>query len=220
MSSQPPGERSVGTLLDTERVNAAIAWGLIAVLTLVALQTAVAGIPLWGVLTAVLIGIVLIPPINYRRATVMVPWEVLAVASIPILARSLAFQLAVGGFFGRLLTYVGTAGAALVIAVELDVFTPVEMPDWVAVCFVVVTTMAAAGVWAVLAWLSDLYFATTFILDPAFTPHEQEVAVMWSFVAATLGGVVAGGIFELYFRRRARARDRLPTTVREVVEGE
>jgi hypothetical protein len=38
---------------------------------------------------------------------------------------------------------------------------------------------------------------------------------MWDFVAASLIGLLAGVLFELYFRRRASPDARLPPEVRE-----
>ena len=75
--------------------------------------------------------------------------------------------------------------------------------------FVVITTMAAAGLWAVGQWLSDLYLGTGFLLGRG-TEEEVEAALMWDFVAATVAGLAAGVLFEFYFRRRARIDDRLP----------
>jgi hypothetical protein len=57
----------------------------------------------------------------------------------------------------------------------------------------VVFTVASAGVWALLRWSSDIYLGTSFIVS--------EEALMWEFVLATVSGVVAGVIFDIYFER-------------------
>ncbi|TKX56791.1 hypothetical protein EXE48_18290, partial [Halorubrum sp. ASP1] len=41
---------------------------------------------------------------------------------------------------------------------------------------------------------------------------------MWDFVAATVAGLLAGLLFEYYFRRRAGSRERLPEEVAEMAE--
>jgi len=143
------------------------------------------------------------------------------------------------------------AALALVVAVELDVFTPVRMPPWFAVVFVSIATLAAAGVWAVVQWAADVTLGTTFIysepvsrpasvrdggfvdalswlvevfldggegLVPASVEHAAHDALMWDFVAAFVVGILAGLVFELYFRRRAGGRARLPEEVQEVVD--
>jgi hypothetical protein len=87
-----------------------------------------------------------------------------------------------------------------------------------AVLFVVVTTMATAGVWAVVQWLSDVYLGTGFILTGE-SESVVERALMLNFVAATVAGVLAGVVFELYFRRYADASARLPTAAARAGEG-
>jgi hypothetical protein len=135
----------------------------------------------------------------------MPPWEVLALAALPLLARTVSAgipgDIAAAIIASDVTTYLAVAALALLIAVELDVFTPVEMTYSFAVVFVVVATMATAGVWAVTRWSADIYLGTGFDLD--------ERALMLEFVASTIAGVGGGVVFELYFRRIARGRDRL-----------
>jgi hypothetical protein len=119
--------------------------------------------------------------------------------------------------------YLSVAAVALVIAVELDVFTPVRMTTWFAVFFVGIATMAAAGGWAVIQWLSDVYLGTTLVY-PTPPPVPEAVdqaaleALMWDFVAATIAGLLAGVVFAIYFRERADTRMRLPDGVEEHLE--
>ena len=53
---------------------------------------------------------------------------------------------------------------------------------------------------------------TRYLLDGR-PEHVVETALMWDFVAATVAGVVAGLLFEYYFRRRARGADRTDVEV-------
>ncbi len=105
-------------------------------------------------------------------------------------------------FTGRVSTYLAVAAIALIVAVELDVFTPVRMNHSFAVFFVVIATMAAAGVWAVVQWLSDLYLGTRLLLNGR-PEHVVEAGLMWDFVAATVAGIGAGVVFAYYVRRQA-----------------
>jgi hypothetical protein len=209
MSSQA----GLTTMLEGGRANAVLSWALTGFVAVVAVESALRGQHLWGLFTAVVVALALVPPVAYRDPYVMLPWEVLALGALPILGRSLA-QFALTS---RLATHLSVAALALVVAVELDVFTPVRMTDWFAVLFVVIATMATAGVWAVVQWLSDVYLGTAYLLTGA-PETEIEAMVMWDFVAATVAGVLAGVVFELYFRRRVRGERRLPDEVREVVE--
>lgn len=127
---------------------------------------------------------------------VMLPWEALALAALPVLVRAFASHEV-----GALATYLSIAALALVLAAELDVFTAVEMNTPFAVGFVVVVTMATAGAWAVGRWVLDGLFGTGFLTG--------ERALMGEFVASTVAGVAAGLVFRLYVRRSDRADDRL-----------
>ena len=199
-------------------LNAALGWVFVLFLALIGLESVLDRDWVWVLVAFTVVGLAVLPPLFFRRPTVMLPWELLALVTLPLLGR---------GIFGGLLAdtagYLGVAAVALVLAVDLDVFTPVRMTTWFAVAFVVLTTMAAAGVWAVLRWVSDTTLGTTLVYpeSPPVPPAIEAVALealMWDFVAATLGGVVAGLLFALYFRRIARGRDRLPAAVAGAIE--
>lgn len=194
-----------------ERVNAVTAWAIIAVLGATAVAEWVVGEPLWAGVVGVVVALAAAPPAVFRDPRAMLPWELLALVAVPVIGRALILDRTVGGITltGRVTTYLAVAAIALVIAVEIDLFTGVRMNDRFAVLFVVVATTAAAGLWAVAQWLSDSVLGTAFLLGrgPA---HVVEEALMWDFVAATLAGVLSGVLFEFYFRRRATTEARLP----------
>lgn len=198
-----------------------LAWLLVAFLAAVAVIELLTGEPLWALFVLVVAVLAAVPAMAFRNPFAMLPWEVLAIASLPAAGRALVVGETIGQvtLTGRLTTYVAVAAVALIVAVEVDVFTPVRMNYSFAVLFVVITTMAAAGLWAVAQWLSDLYLGTTFLLGRG---HEAEVeaALMWDFVAATVAGLFAGVLFEFYFRRRARLDERLPNRLVESQGGE
>jgi len=205
-------------LITDERTNAAVAWLLLAFVALVGLESAPEDL-VWVTFSAAVVLVVLLPPLAFRNAAAMLPWEVLLLVTLPVFGRAFTAP----GLSSDVATYLSVAGLALVIAVELDVFTPVGMTNWFAVLFVVIGTMAAAGLWAVVQGASDVLLGTTFILpaDPPLTEAQEAAALnalMWDFVAATVVGVLAGAIFVVYFRRWADLRVRLPRDVEEVVE--
>jgi hypothetical protein len=193
-------------VVERRRPNALLGWLLVGFLTLVAVAALLQRDLLWAGFTFVVVALALVPAVAARDPLSMLPWEVVALASLPMLARVLIAGQRVDGITltGRVTTYLAVAAVALIIAVELDVFTPVKMNYSFAVLFVAIATMAAAGVWAVAQWLSDLYLGTGFLVErPTATNPETEL--MWDFVAATVAGIGAGFLFEFYFRRR---RDR------------
>ncbi|SFK84305.1 hypothetical protein SAMN04487950_1387 [Halogranum rubrum] len=193
-------------VVERRQANAILGWLLVGFLTLVAGAELVERDLLWAGFTLAVVALTIVPAVVYRDPLAMLPWEVIALASLPMLGRALVTGQQVGGITlsGRVTTYFAVAAVALIIAVELDVFTPVKMNYSFAVLFVVIATTAAAGVWAIAQWLSDIYLGTNFLLGrPTTTSPETEL--MWDFVAATLAGIGAGLLFEFYFRRR---RDR------------
>ncbi|WP_323191394.1 hypothetical protein [Halostella sp. PRR32] len=174
------------SILSDERTNAALSWLSVAFLLFATVESFVTGEPLWGGFAAVVAAVALIPAVVRRSATTMPPPELVGLAALPAVVRSY-------GLYTRIAGYVAVAALALLIAVELDVFTEIEMTARFAVAFVVITTLAVAGGWTVARYFSDLYLGTNFFAD---IPD-----MMWDLVTAATVGVVAGVVFELYFRR-------------------
>jgi len=205
----------LGQVLETERTNAMLSWALVALVVAVAGASVWAGDLTWSAFCAGIAALAVVPPVAYRNHRVMLPWEVFVVAFLPVLGHALATWW----LTSAIATYLSVAALALVLVVELDVFTTVRMTDRVAAFVVVVATMAIAGLWAVVQWLSDVYLGTTLVyVARPVTPAVDAVsldALMWDFVAATACGVVGAGLFVLYFQRRVRADARFAAEVRE-----
>ena len=119
----------------------------------------------------------------------MLPWELLVLALFPILVRGLF-----GGTLGTVATYVALAGLALLVVVELHTFNTLRVTHWFAVVFVVLTTLAAVAAWTVFRWNADRFLGTSYLVD------NETLMTEWLYV--TLAGVVAGLLFDGYFRRR------------------
>jgi hypothetical protein len=98
--------------------------------------------------------------------------------------------------------YLGVAAVAFAIVVELSLFTDVEMAPWFADVTVVLTTMAAIGAWAIVQFYADRFLGTDFIAGRIDLMHE--------FIRGTIAGVVAAGVFELYFQYRTPAETKTP----------
>lgn len=190
----------IGRVIESERLNAGFAWVLVVSIVLVATAGLFRGDVLWAGFAGSAALLSLLPPVVLRTPRAMLPWEVLVLVALPIVGRAFAPPVV-----GEFATYLAVATLALVVAVELHLFTPVEMSYRFAVVFVVITTMAAAGAWAVVRWVADLYLGTGFL--------GTEDTLMWEFVASTVAGIGAGVFFEGYVRRRLRP-ERFPEGVR------
>jgi hypothetical protein len=205
-------------LVEDARLNAVLGWVLVAFLTGTAVSRLFGGEVLWAGFILFVVAVTLAPVVAYRRPQTMLPWEILALASMPVIARAFVPGTTIGSITltGRIMTYFSVAAVALIVAVELDLFTPVKMTYSFAVFFVAIATVAAAGIWALIQYFLDVLLGTGFMLDGR--PHEViERALMWDFVAATIAGIFAGLVFEYYFRRQAGAKRRLPDDLEEAL---
>lgn len=177
------------SLIENERINAVLAWPIACSIIVAAIATVWQGSFLWAALATVIVVLALVPPIVRQDALMIPPWEVLAVAAAPIWVR-LYGTLPIAGFLT-------VAGIALLVTVELDAFTPIEMSARFAAAFVVLATMAVAGLWVIAQWASDVAFATSFLT----TKGE----LMWDLIYATAFGGLAAVLFVIYFYRHETA---------------
>lgn len=172
-------------------VNAVLGWLLVAVLAGVFLDSVVDADRQWMLFTAAVGAILLVPPAALRSWRVMLPWELLVLALLPVLVRGLF-----GGTVGTFAVYFSLAAVALVVVVELHLFTSMEVTHWFAVVLVVMTTLASGAAWAVFRWNADQYLGTDYL--------STNEALMTEFLWMTLAGFAAGVVFDAYFRRRDR----------------
>lgn len=179
----------VQSLIENERVNTGIAWPVVGVVVLATVASLRQGSYLWAGLAATVVALAVVPSLVRRDPWVMPPWEVLVVAAVPILVR-LVGTVPIAGFLT-------VATIALLVTVELDAFTPIEMSARFSLAFVVLTTMAVAGLWVIAQWLSDRLFETSFLTSKG--------EVMWDLVFATAFGGLAAALFVIYFYRQDTA---------------
>lgn len=196
----------VASLLADRRRNAGLAWALVGVLTGVAVADLLTGLPVLAGFGAATVVLAALPALSFRDPLVMPPWEVVLLAALPAVGRLLSTVR----LTGDLATYLSVAALALLVAVQLQVFTSVRMSVGFAIAFVVVATMAGAGLWAVVRWASDVWLGTSLLLTPGVPEAEIVRAVMLEFVYSTVAGALAAVVFELYFRRRAPVDPRIP----------
>lgn len=174
------------------RLNTYLSWALILPVIAVAVESILTFDTVWIGFSGLIFLILVLPALVHRDFRVMVPWELVLVGSIPVLVRTLNISI----LANQVATYTAMAALALIIAVELHVFTEVKFSHGFAVIFTVIATLAVAGLWAVLRFNADIYLGTSYL-----TTNE---ALMWEYVNATIAGIIAGVVFDLYFTRRDR----------------
>ncbi len=176
--------------LRSDRVNAGAAWALVVGLLAVAAYRAATGEFLWAGLTLASAAVTVVPAAATRTTTTMPPAEVVALLAVPPVVRTLDVAVA-GDVLTQAATYLSVATLALLVAVDLNALTDVEMSAAFAVAFVVSTTMAVAGAWTVVQFGADTYLGTDLLAG--------EDAVMWDLVVSTVTGVAGGLLFAVYF---------------------
>jgi MFS family permease len=187
-------ETAIEALIGNKQINIVLSWVFTIFILFAAIGNLLFGNLLWAGFSLAVAVIAFVPTVAFRRLDVVLPWELLLVAALPIVGRTFGT-----GSVSDFATYLSVAAIALLIAVELHTFSSVRMTPGFAIGFVIIATMATAGVWSVTRWVADLYLGTGFI--------TSEETLMWEFVASTSAGGVAGVVFQLYIRRRLRSNE-------------
>ncbi|MXR50056.1 hypothetical protein GRX03_00330 [Halovenus sp. WSH3] len=197
---------SLSDLLAERRRNATISWALLGIAALSGVGGVIVTGPLWSVFAVVIVLLGLLPPIAYRSRYVMLPWEVLAMATLPLVGIAVGTQR----LSSPLIAYLAIAAVGLVIVVELDSFTSIRMSPGFAIVLVVASTMAASALWAMLEWYAAI------ALDRPFNLTNDELMI--EFLYAALAGFAAGVTFRTYFRRYVSPSDRVPEELEDSIE--
>lgn len=177
----------IGVLV-SRRGNALFGWVSVALSLASAAVFTAFGEFLVGFLALLVALLAASPAVALRDPLAMAPWGVVALAVLP-------FLLYPFPRFAATAAHVGVAGVALLMAIYLTAFTGVEMTARFAVAMVVLTTVAVGTVWAATRGIADLYFGSSYLGGLA--------ALEGDLLAAVGGGVVAGLLFEGYFRERS-----------------
>lgn len=163
-----------------------LAWVLVGALVLGAVESLRAGGLLWTGLTLVVAVVAVVPPLARRAWTVMVPWPVVALGVLAVSVRAFGSNPEAAG-------YLTVATLALLVVVELDAHTSVEMSRRFAVGFAALTTLAVQGWWIVAQYYSDRWLGTTFL--------RSQRELQWDIVLVTGVGIAVAAGFQWYFGR-------------------
>ena len=185
-----PGDEASTVALEVlvhgERTNAVLGWASVLVVVLAAVGSLLTGAFLWGGLALLVAGIVSLPAVVTGDPTETVPWPLPFVAVAAVVLRGV-------GLYPDVTGYVALGSVALVLVVELDVYTGIELSRRFAVVFAVMTTMALQALWIIAQFYSDRW------LDTAFLRSQAEL--QWDMVYVTAVGVVLGVLVEWYLER-------------------
>jgi len=172
--------------LPSERANVVLSWLLTAVVLVAAIESLLTAALLWAGFALLVVVVLSLPAVTFRDWAAIVPWPPLAVTTLAMGLRS-------SGLYPETAGYLAIASLALILVVELDMFTRVEMSYPFAVGFAMLLTMACQGGWTVAQYYSDRWTGTEFL--------RTQTELQWDMVVVTAVGLVVGGLFLWYFDR-------------------
>lgn len=187
-------------LLKKTALNAFLGWTMVLLLVLLGTGNFIYGRFIWTILIVFVIGIIIAPAIKMRKLSVMPPWYFILIAVIPVIGSSTAWYF----FSTSIPFYISVATISLLLAAEINWFTPVKMTANFAILVVIVTTLAISGLWHLTEWTLDIYLGTSYLLDNR-SPDLINDAVMHQFIYAAIAGIIAGILFGCYFRSAGNA---------------
>lgn len=173
-------------LVHGARTNAVLGWASALVVVIAAVESFLTDALLWGGLALLVATVVSLPAVVTGDPSEMVPWPLPFVAAAAVVLRPV-------GIFPDIAGYVAIGSVALVLVVELDVYTEIELSRRFAVVFATMTTMALQALWIIAQFYSDRW------LDTALLRSQTEL--QWDIVHVTVVGVVLGLLAEWYFAR-------------------
>lgn len=174
--------------LHGERSNAYLSWTAVALSLLVGLGGLLTGTLHEAVYAASVATVTLLPAIVLGSKRAALPWEIPLLAVVPLVAAAVVPD----PFVRQVILYAGAAPLGLALTLEANALTEIRLERWLAVGFVAMLAAAVAAAWAAITWLFDLVAGTAII------PSNDWV--MWLFVAATGSGLLAGIVFDRYYR--------------------
>lgn len=187
-------------LFGADPLNAGLAWLGCGLLVAVAGWELARGNLPWGGFVLAVGVLAAVPGPFYRSPTVTLPWELVALVAVAAAWRGVTPSSELGLF-------ALVAGAAVLVAAELHLFTSARMSHRFVVLLVAVATAAVAGAWALASWAADAVLATDYV-----TTNGE---LMGDFLAASVAGVAAGLLFDGYVRWWEGRLDRLTPLLAE-----
>lgn len=182
-------------MLENDRLNPRLAWALVCVLALAGGWSALAGALLWASFAAASVAIALIPAVALRDATAMVPWEILAVAVLPLASTAVG----VPAPLVEAATYLAVAALALLVVVELYAFSSMRMTARFGIVLTVLLTMATASLWTIVRYFADRYLGTNYLTG------LTQTELMWDLLLAIAVGTIGALCLGAYVRWRGLA---------------
>lgn len=171
-------------LIYGERENAILGWAMTGIVVLAAIESFLTDAYLWGSLAIFIVSILSLPAAVTGKVTAIAPWPLPFVAAVAVVLRAFEFYPDITG-------YVAISTIALLLVLELTVYTEVELSRRFAVVFATMTTMALQAFWIIAQYYSDLWLGTDFLWS--------QTELQWDIVYVTAVGITLGFLAEWFF---------------------
>lgn len=178
-----PRAVSPHALVRGARSNALIGWFAAGCVALTAVANLHLAPSIWAGYALLLVGVVAFPAVVTRDWVTMIHWPIAVVAAIAVILR-------VTGVVPEVAGYAAIVALALVIVVELDTFTSVELSRRFAVGFAVLTALAIEAVWIVVQFVADWWLGTAYLTTQTALQHDV--------VAVSTVSLAVGVVFYWY----------------------
>lgn len=173
-------------LLHDARTNALLGWGAAVCVVTAATMDLSLSPSIWGGYALLFLVVIALPAVVSRDWTTMAHWPLILVASVAVVAK-------LGGLFPEATGYTAIVALALVIVVEFDTFTSIELSRRFAVFFAVLLAMAIEAIWIVVQFVSDRWFGTSYL--------TTQTALQLDIVTVTVVSLAVGVVFYWYLVR-------------------
>lgn len=203
-SQRSPEWNTVGLdeLLRDARTNALIGWGAAVCVVIAAALDFALSPSIWGGYALLFLVVIALPAVVSRDWTTMAHWPLILVASVAVVVK-------LGGLFPEATGYTAIVALALVIVVELDTFTSIELSRRFAVFFAVLMATAIEAIWIVVQFVSDRWFGTEYL--------TTQTALQLDIVAVTAVSLAVGVVFYWYLVRHEQSDPDAGSSGQEVV---
>lgn len=164
------------------RTNAWLGWVFVALIAIGAIVAFVLGTPVWSLFAVCTAVVISMSAVSLRDWTALPPWPLVALSSCATLA-------VLGGLHREFAVFLTIVAVALVIVIQLQVFTAVELTGRFAIFFAVLVTMALEAVWIMAQSASDTFLGTRLI--------ESQAQLQWQMVYVTAIALLVGILYRV-----------------------
>lgn len=194
---------TLDSLVHGARLNALIGWLAVGCVVLTTAAGLAANPSIWAGYALLLVVVVALPAGMNRKWTTMIHWPIAVIASMAVVLR-------ITGVFPEAAGYIAIVTLALVVVVELDGFTSVELSRRFAVGFAVLTALAIEAVWIIAQYVADWWLATDYLTTQTALQHD--------IVAVSAVSLAAGVVFYWYLTKYGPPDSNTTYTSQEAVQ--